>query len=48
MSLFDRRQRQPSLTEAGQALLAQAQQVLAANDRLNRCASQLSEDRSPA
>ena len=47
MSLFDRRQRQPSLTEAGQALLAQAQQVLAANDRLNRCASQLSEGQEP-
>ena len=47
VSLFDRRQRQPSLTEAGQALLAQAQQVLAANDRLNRCASQLSEGQEP-
>ena len=47
MSLFDRRQRQPSLTEGGQALLAQAQQVLAANDRLNRCASQLSEGQEP-
>lgn len=47
VSLFDCRQRQPSLTEGGQALLAQAQQVLAANDRLNRCASQLSEDRNP-
>ena len=47
VSLFDRRQRQPSLTEGGQALLAQAQQVLAANDRLNRCASQLSEGQEP-
>lgn len=41
VSLFDRSQRQPALTEAGQSLLGLAHQVLAANDRLNRTATQL-------
>ncbi|KGD93741.1 transcriptional regulator [Achromobacter sp. RTa] len=47
VTLFDRSQRQPALTEAGQVLLGQALQVLAANDRLNRSASQLSEGLEP-
>ncbi|MGE8689139.1 MAG: LysR family transcriptional regulator [Achromobacter sp.] len=47
VTLFDRSQRQPVLTEAGQVLLGQALQVLAANDRLNRSASQLSEGLEP-
>ncbi|MGE8641070.1 MAG: LysR family transcriptional regulator [Achromobacter sp.] len=47
VALFDRSQRQPALTEAGQVLLGQALQVLAANDRLNRSASQLAEGLEP-
>ncbi|CUJ64799.1 HTH-type transcriptional activator AllS [Achromobacter xylosoxidans] len=47
VTLFDRSQRQPALTEAGQVLLGQALQVLAANDRLNRSASQLSAGLEP-
>ncbi len=47
MVLFDRSQRQPVLTEAGQTLLAHAQQVLAANERLNRAASQLADGLEP-
>ncbi|CAB3667295.1 HTH-type transcriptional regulator YhaJ [Achromobacter pulmonis] len=47
VTLFDRSQRQPTLTEAGQVLLHQALQVLAANDRLNRSASQLSAGLEP-
>lgn len=47
VTLFDRGQRQPALTEAGRVLLGQALQVLAANDRLNRCASQLAEGLEP-
>lgn len=47
VTLFDRSQRQPALTEAGQVLLGQALQVLAANDRLNRSASQLAEGLEP-
>lgn len=47
VALFDRSQRQPALTEAGQVLLGQALQVLAANDRLNRSASQLSAGLEP-
>ena len=47
VTLFDRSQRQPALTEAGQVLLTQALQVLAANDRLNRSASQLSAGLEP-
>lgn len=47
VTLFDRSQRQPSLTEAGQVLLSQALQVLAANDRLNRSANQLSQGLEP-
>ncbi len=47
VTLFDRSQRQPVLTEAGRVLLGQALQVLAANDRLNRSASQLSEGLEP-
>lgn len=47
VALFDRSQRQPSLTAAGKVLLGQALQVLAANDRLNRSASQLSEGLEP-
>lgn len=47
VTLFDRGQRQPALTEAGQVLLGQALQVLAANDRLNRSASQLSAGLEP-
>lgn len=42
LRLFDRRQRQPVLTEQGQVMLDLALHVLAANDRLNRLASQLS------
>lgn len=41
LSLFNRSQRQIALTAQGQVLLTQALQVLAANDRLNRCASLL-------
>jgi DNA-binding transcriptional LysR family regulator len=41
LRLFDRRQRQPVLTEQGQVMLELALHVLAANDRLNRLASQL-------
>ncbi|MFU1929952.1 LysR family transcriptional regulator [Bordetella hinzii] len=47
LALFDRSQRQPLLTEAGRTLLGHAQQVLAANDRLNRAASQLAEGLEP-
>lgn len=42
LRLFDRGQRQAVLTEQGQVMLDLALQVLAANDRLNRSASQLS------
>jgi len=34
-SLFDRRGRQPSLTEAGQRALAQVREILAASQRLD-------------
>lgn len=47
VTLFDRSQRQPALTEAGHVLLGQALQVLAANDRLNRSASQLADGLEP-
>ncbi len=47
VTLFDRSQRQPALTEAGQVLLGQALQVLAANDRFNRSASQLADGLEP-
>lgn len=38
VALFDRRTRKPGLTEAGRALLAHAQEVLAAAQRLDRAA----------
>ncbi len=41
VSLFDRSTRKPTLTEHGQALLAHAQQMLDANDRLSRAARRL-------
>lgn len=47
VTLFNRSQRQPVLTEAGQVLLGQALQVLAANDRFNRSANQLAEGLEP-
>ncbi|HSI57175.1 MAG TPA: LysR family transcriptional regulator [Ideonella sp.] len=42
VALFDRRARQPQLTEAGRLLLAQAREVLAAQERLARTAGALS------
>ncbi len=42
VTLFNRQTRRPTLTEQGTALLVHAQQVLQANDRLNRSAQQLS------
>lgn len=47
VALFDRSHRQPVLTEAGQALLAQAREVLAASERFGRTASQLSGGQEP-
>lgn len=47
VTLFNRSQRQPALTEAGQVLLGQALQVLAANDRFNRSANQLADGLEP-
>ena len=41
VALFDRRTRKPGLTEAGRALLAHAQEVLAAAQRLDRAARAL-------
>ena len=42
VTLFDRSTRKPTLTEHGHALLAHAQQMLDANDRLSRAAQRLS------
>jgi len=41
VTLFDRSTRRPTLSEHGYALLAHAQQVLDATDRLNRSAQRL-------
>lgn len=45
--LFDRSSRQPVLTPAGHALLAQAREVLSAGERLGRTASRLAGGQEP-
>ncbi len=46
-SLFDRRGRQPALTEAGQRALAQVREILAASQRLDELAVRLSGNIEP-
>jgi DNA-binding transcriptional LysR family regulator len=47
VALFDRRSRQPMLTEAGRVLLGRVGEVLAAQDRLGRAAGQLAAGMEP-
>lgn len=46
-ALFDRRGRQPQLTEQGRRVLPQVQQILAASERLDALATRLSEGTEP-
>jgi DNA-binding transcriptional LysR family regulator len=41
VTLFDRGSRKPGLTEAGRVILSRVQEILAAADRLDRCAGEL-------
>ena len=41
VTLFDRASRKPALTEHGRAVLGRVQDILAASDRLDRCADEL-------
>ncbi|MGH8806719.1 MAG: LysR family transcriptional regulator [Noviherbaspirillum sp.] len=41
LTLFDRSTRQPTLTEAGRAMLAQTQRILDASERMDRLAAQI-------
>ncbi|MES2104475.1 MAG: LysR family transcriptional regulator [Pseudomonadota bacterium] len=43
LNLFDRSTRRPTLTEHGKAMLVHAQQIMAANDRMERTANRLAE-----
>ncbi|BAN49486.1 LysR family transcriptional regulator [Metapseudomonas resinovorans] len=47
LELFDRGSRQPKLTEAGSRLLERVEDILAASDRLQRAATQLSGGLEP-
>ncbi|GGC59409.1 LysR family transcriptional regulator [Undibacterium terreum] len=43
LSLFDRSTRRPTLTEHGKAMLVHAQQIMEANDKMERAANRLAE-----
>lgn len=47
LELFDRRTRKPGLTAAGQVMLGKAEDILAASNRLEMAASQLSQGLEP-